>query len=51
MSKVFVNIALSRDGYMSPKGMTLENWNNPDYKDWGRKSGTMMGWILKQQFS
>ena len=26
MSKVFVNIALSLDGYMAPEGMALENW-------------------------
>ncbi|MBL1131294.1 MAG: dihydrofolate reductase, partial [Chloroflexi bacterium] len=30
MSKVFVNISLSLDGYMAPEGMTLENWDRPD---------------------
>ncbi len=35
MSKVFVNIGLSLDGYMAPEGMTMEN---PGYKNWGAKS-------------
>ena len=34
MSKVFVNIGLSLDGYMAPDGMTMEN---PTYKNWGTK--------------
>jgi len=50
MSKVFVNITLSLDGYMAPEGMTLENWDRPDYKDWGNKWGALMGWILNQQY-
>ncbi len=50
MSKVFVNIGLSLDGYMAPEGMTLENWENPGHKNWGAKWGTMMTWILKQQY-
>ncbi len=39
MSKVFVNIAMSLDGYMTPEGMTLENWENPGYKNWGANWG------------
>ncbi|MCB1673005.1 MAG: dihydrofolate reductase family protein, partial [Pseudomonadales bacterium] len=50
MSKVFVNIGLSLDGYMAPEGMDIEHWENPDYKNWGAKWGTLMGWILKQQY-
>jgi dihydrofolate reductase len=46
MSKVFVNIGLSLDGYMAPEGMTMEN---PGYKNWGAKWGALMGWLLKQQ--
>lgn len=30
MSKIFVNIGLSLDGYMTPEGMTLENWDKPE---------------------
>ena len=50
MSKVFVNIGLSLDGYMAPEGMNIENWDRPEYKDWGAKWGTMMSWVLKQQY-
>ncbi|MGE8297408.1 MAG: dihydrofolate reductase family protein [Pseudomonas sp.] len=47
MSKVFVNIALSLDGYMAPEGMTMEN---PGHKNWGEKWGALMAWLLKQQY-
>jgi len=50
MSKVFVNIGLSLDGYMAPEGMTMENWDNPEYKNWGAKWGALMRWIFNQQF-
>ena len=47
MSKVFVNIGLSLDGYMAPEGMTM---HDPHFKNWGAKWGEMMAWILKQQY-
>ena len=50
MSKVFVNIGLSLDGYMAPEGMTMENWDKPEYKNWGAKWGAMMAWIINQQY-
>jgi len=46
MSKVFVNVGLSLDGYLAPDGMTMEN---PGYKNWGAKWGALMSWLLKQQ--
>lgn len=46
MSKVFVNIGLSLDGYMAPEGMTMDD---PGYKNWGAKWGAMMGWLVKLQ--
>ena len=46
MSKVFVTIGLSLDGYMAPEGMTMDD---PEYKGWGDKWGAMMGWIFNQQ--
>ena len=46
MNKVFVNIGLSLDGYMTPEGMTMEHWETPEYKDWGAKWGALMGWVL-----
>jgi dihydrofolate reductase len=50
MSKVFVNIGLSLDGYMAPEGMTIENWDTPEYLDWSAKWDALMGWILDQQY-
>ena len=46
MSRVFVNIGLSLDGYMAPEGMTM---GQPEYKNWGAKWGALMGWIIHQQ--
>ena len=46
MSKAFVNIGLSLDGYMAPDGMTMDK---PDYKNWGTKWGAMMAWIFNLQ--
>jgi dihydrofolate reductase len=50
MSKVFVNIALSLDGYMAPEGMTLEHWTTPEYKSWGAKWGALMSWLINTQY-
>lgn len=50
MSKVFANIGLSLDGYMAPEGMTMEHWEDPQYKSWGAKWGALMGWLLTQQY-
>ena len=47
MSKVFVSIGLSLDGYMAPEGMTMEN---PGYKNWGATWGALMAWLLNQQY-
>ena len=47
MSKVFVNVALSLDGFMAPDGMTMAN---PGYKNWGAKWGAMMAWLIGQQY-
>lgn len=50
MSKIFVNIALTLDGYMAPEGMAIEHWKTPEYKDWGAKWGALMAWIFNQQY-
>jgi dihydrofolate reductase len=50
MSKVFVNIALSLDGYMAPEGMAIEHWTTPEYKSWGAKWGALMRWLMKTQY-
>lgn len=45
-----MNIGLSLDGYMAPEGMSVENWERPEYEGWGEKWGTLMSWILKQEY-
>jgi dihydrofolate reductase len=50
MSKVFVNISLSLDGYMAPEGMDMAHFSNPEYKNWGAKWGALMSWALNQQY-
>lgn len=50
MSKVFVNIALSLDGYMAPKGMTMEHFHDPGFLNWGTKWGGLMAWALDQRY-
>ncbi|MCS6848395.1 MAG: dihydrofolate reductase family protein [Anaerolineae bacterium] len=50
MSKIFVSISLSLDGYMAPEGMTMENWDKPEFKNWGAKWGALMGWVFDQQY-
>ena len=50
MGNVFVNIGLSLDGYMTPEGMTLENWDHPEYKNWAAKWSALMGWVFNQQY-
>ena len=47
MSKVFVNVGLSLDGYIAPDGMTMAN---PGYRNWGSKWGALMSWLLSQQY-
>lgn len=50
MGTVFVNIGLSLDGYMAPEGMTMENWDRPEYRNWGARWGALMGWALDQRY-
>jgi dihydrofolate reductase len=50
MTEVFVNIGLSLDGYMAPEGMTIENWEKPESKNWGAKWGELMAWTINQQY-
>lgn len=47
MSKVFVSIGLSLDGYLAPEGMTM---NDPGHMGWGAKWGAMMAWIVNTQY-
>jgi len=49
MSNVFVNIALSLDGYMAPEGMT-PHYGHPSYKNWGAKWGALMRWLINTEY-
>lgn len=50
MSKVFVNIGLSLDGYMAPRGMAIEYWDQPQHENWAAKWGALMRWIISQEY-
>ncbi len=50
MGKIFVNVGMSLDGYIAPEGMTLEHWDDPDYKNWAAKWGALMGWVINLQY-
>jgi dihydrofolate reductase len=50
VSKVFVNIAMTLDGYTAPEGMAIEHWTDPTYKNWGAKWGSLMTWLMNQQY-
>jgi dihydrofolate reductase len=47
MSKVFVSVAMSLDGFMAPEGMTM---HNPGFRNWGAKWGALMSWLISQQY-
>jgi dihydrofolate reductase len=50
MSKVFVNVGMSLDGYIAPEGMTMEHADHPAYKDWMGKWMQLQGWVADQEF-
>lgn len=50
MSKVFVNMSLSLDGYIAPEGMDMAHFSDPTYKNWGAKWGALMAWALNQKY-
>lgn len=47
MSKVFVSIGLSLDGYLAPAGMTMSDHG---HMGWGAKWGALMAWIVNTQY-
>ena len=49
MSKVFVNVGMSLDGYVAPEGMTMEHFDDPGYKDWLKKWMGLQGWVFNQR--
>ena len=48
MSKVFVNVGMSLDGYIAPEGMDLEHADDPFY--WMSKWMQLQAWVADQEF-
>jgi dihydrofolate reductase len=48
MTEVFVDVALSLDGYIAPEGMTMDNWDEPE--KWAAKWEALTGWTLDQRY-
>jgi hypothetical protein len=50
MSKVFISVGLSLDGYMAPEGMDLTHADDPNFNDWMQQWGALMSWVEQQRF-
>lgn len=50
MSKVFVLVSVSLDGYLVPPGMDLEHAGDPTHQDCGARWGKLQGWMLATRF-
>lgn len=50
MSKVFVSVGMSLDGFLAPAGMEMEHADDPSYKNWMNQWMEMQKWIFEQQF-
>jgi dihydrofolate reductase len=50
MSKVFVSVGMTLDGFIAPEGMDMAHFDDPDYKGWMAKWMELQNWALKQAF-
>ena len=50
MSKVFVSMSMSVDGFVAPEGMDLAHAEDPGYKDWLSQWMALQQWIFQQRF-
>ncbi len=50
MSKVFVNVGMTLDGYMAPEGMDVDHADDPEYLGWVSKWSQLQTWQLHQEF-
>src|SRR3970040_1033597 len=50
MSKVFVNVGMTLDGYMAPEGMDIAHADDPEYLGWMAKWSQLQDWLLRQEF-
>ncbi|MBS2028552.1 MAG: dihydrofolate reductase family protein [Deltaproteobacteria bacterium] len=50
MSKVFISVSMSLDGYLVPPGMDTAHAADPSHLDWGAQWGRLQSWILSTRF-
>lgn len=50
MSKVFVSVGMTLDGYMAPDGMDVAHAGDPEYLGWAAKWSQMQNWLLQQEY-
>lgn len=50
MTRVFVSVAMTLDGYIAPDGMDMEHADDPGYKDWMSRWMELQAWVFQQQF-
>ena len=50
MSKVFVSVSMSLDGFTAPAGMEMAHAADPTYKDWAAQWERLQHWVLEQRF-
>lgn len=50
MSKVFVNVSMTLDGYMAPRGMDMAHAGDPEYQGWMAKWSQLQDWVFPQEF-
>lgn len=46
MSRVFVNMGMSLDGYIAPEGMDMDHFDDPEHKGWMGKWMQLQNWIF-----
>src|SRR5580765_7842703 len=50
MSKVFISVGMSLDGFIAPEGMDLAHADDPGYKDWLNRWMGLQQWVFQQRF-
>ena len=50
MSKVFVNVGMTLDGYMAPEGMNVAHIDDPEYLGWMAKWSRLQDWLFHQEY-
>ena len=50
MSKVFLSVSVSLDGYLAPPGMDLAHAGDPTFEDWAAQWSKLQSWIFPQRY-